>query len=509
MEQNKLPKNIRQIGEKEDWIRVYIEDYVHTYIQRLRGLEESGVSGGMLLGRRQRINGIMHLFIRGAVAAEDPFWRDPGQTPGQLKAESSVYFPDLEICGFFVSSRQDRSSEVDLVRIFETHFPSEYQILFNVRDQDEEAFAYSGHSLIRLAGYYIYYEKNEEMQSYIIRQESLRVLGQKNAGDMQEGYSSGEMKKPAGKQMEKAGKPGNRFEKAGKAAGKPGNRSEKAGKRIMGISGRNRPGENEGLRENGESDEKERRMAAGAKPSAGKKMKKGDLVVRIVSVAGIFILAFLLFSDQIKFNKVDETTADSSGLLSSILNESSMVQAGADSSYIETGSSVEAGGGNSDAASGANGGNSVNGEDVSGGESVSGAESSAGGESSNNESYTGSAANSNQVVNSSEGADNSGNTESSGRENEAGSGQEGAAAGGSVSQTAGSSDSDENNDDTEKQVSSFVFPMRYLVKKGDSLYSICEKYYGDTSMVDAVCLENNISDPSKLQYGVVLTLPER
>lgn len=500
MEQNKLPKNIRQIGEKEDWIRVYIEDYVHTYIQRLRGLEESGVSGGMLLGRRQRINGIMHLFIRGAVVAEDPFWRDPGQTPGQLKAESSVYFPDLEICGYFVSSRQDRSSEVDLVRIFETHFPSEYQILFNVRDQDEEAFAYSGHSLVRLAGYYIYYEKNEEMQSYIIRQESLRVLGQKNAGEMQEEFSSGEMKKTSGKKMERAGKIGNRFEKAGKTSEKTGNRSEKTGKRIIGIPGRDRPGGNEG---SGESGEKERRMAAGAKPSAGKKMKKGDLVVRIVSVAGIFILAFLLFSDQIKFNKVDETTADSSGLLSSILNESSMVQAGADSSYIETGSSMEAGSGNSDTASGVNGENSVNGE------SVSGAESSAGEESSKNESDTGSAANSNQVINGDEKEENSGSAESSGKRNEAGSGQEGAAADGSVSQTAGSSDSDENNDNTGKEVSSFVFPMRYLVKKGDSLYSICEKYYGDTGMVDAVCLENNISDPSKLQYGVVLTLPER
>ena len=51
--------------------------------------------------------------------------------------------------------------------------------------------------------------------------------------------------------------------------------------------------------------------------------------------------------------------------------------------------------------------------------------------------------------------------------------------------------------------------MRYLVKKGDSLYSICEKYYGDTGMVDAVCLENDISDPSSLKYGVVLTLPAR
>ena len=33
MEQNNLPKNIRQIGEKENWIRVYIEAYVHTYMQ--------------------------------------------------------------------------------------------------------------------------------------------------------------------------------------------------------------------------------------------------------------------------------------------------------------------------------------------------------------------------------------------------------------------------------------------------------------------------------------------
>lgn len=497
MEQNKLPKNIRQIGEKEDWIRVYIEDYVHTYIQRLRGLEDSGVSGGMLLGRKQRINGIMHLFIRGAVVAGDPFWRDSGQTPGQLKAESSVYFPDLEICGFFVSSRQDRSSEVDLVRIFETHFPSEYQILFNVRDQEEEVFSYSGHSLIRLAGYYIYYEKNEEMQSYIIRQESLRVLEQKNGEEIPGNPSEKEMKNQVGKRADRTGK---------------------SGKRIMGIPGRDRPGGKEdnagtagpgaafggnyGMKTgNGQADpEKERRMAAGKKPSAGKKVKKGDLIVRIVSIAGIFILAFLLFSDQIKFKKADETAADSSGLLSSILNESSMVQAGADSVYIETGS------GNSDTVSGADGENNENGGDSGNGSDVG------------------------------SGADSS-SEESSKKESDNGSGQEGAAAGGSVQQTAGSSDSKENDskgsdsksnnteteNNTEKQntgstvtgneaqgaSSSYVFPMRYLVKKGDSLYSICEKYYGDTDMVDAVCLENNISDPSKLKYGVVLTLPER
>ena len=70
----------------------------------------------------------------------------------------------------------------------------------------------------------------------------------------------------------------------------------------------------------------------------------------------------------------------------------------------------------------------------------------------------------------------------------------------------------ESKTDGESRVTganAYVFPMRYLVKKGDSLYSICEKYYGNTEMVDAVCLENDISDPSKLKYGTVLTLPAR
>ena len=31
----KLPKNIRQIGERDNIVRVYVEDYVNTYLKRL------------------------------------------------------------------------------------------------------------------------------------------------------------------------------------------------------------------------------------------------------------------------------------------------------------------------------------------------------------------------------------------------------------------------------------------------------------------------------------------
>lgn len=505
MEQNKLPKNIRQIGEKEDWIRVYMEDYVHTYIQRLRGLQESGISGGVLLGKKQRINGVMHLFIRGAAVVEDPFWRTPGQTPGQMQAESSVYFPGLEICGFFVSSRQNRSSEVELVRIFETHFSSEYQVLFNVRDQDEEVFSYSGHGLLKLAGYYIYYEKNEEMQSYIIRQESLRVLG-KQHGEEEMGEFSQDMEM-SGQNSIKAGKGGS-SEKNGKA-GRAG-KSARGGKGPFGV-GRLEPAEEQGnsilhaaaQKDSGQggprgiktdtgqnSSRKKKEARADKKPADKKKIKKGDMIVRAVSIAGIFILAFLLFSDQIKFSKLNDDSETSSGILSSIISESQAVPAGADSSYItsETGENAEASqaGDTSESNAAEANGAEANGTEASGNE-----------------------------VNSSEanGAEGDGNGESDnkgGDSTQANATQGSGAEGDSTQANATQENSDESNVSSSKAAnSSYVFPLRYLVKKGDSLYSISEKYYGSTDMVDAICLENNITDPSALKYGTVLTLPAR
>lgn len=510
MEQNKLPKNIRQIGEKEDWIRVYMEDYVHTYIQRLRGLQESGISGGVLLGKKQRINGVMHLFIRGAAVVEDPFWRTPGQTPGQMQAESSVYFPGLEICGFFVSSRQNRSSEVELVRIFETHFSSEYQVLFNVRDQDEEVFSYSGHGLLKLAGYYIYYEKNEEMQSYIIRQESLRVLG-KQHGEEEMGEFSQDMEM-SGQNSIKAGKGGS-SEKNGKA-GRAG-KSARGGKGPFGV-GRLEPAEEQGnsilhaaaQKDSGQggprgiktdtgqnSSRKKKEARADKKPADKKKIKKGDMIVRAVSIAGIFILAFLLFSDQIKFSKLNDDSETSSGILSSIISESQAVPAGADSSYItsETGENAEASqaGDTSESNAAEANGTEANAAEVNGTEA------------SGNE------------VNSSEanGAEGDGNGESDnkgGDSTQANATQGSGAEGDSTQANATQENSDESNVSSSKAAnSSYVFPLRYLVKKGDSLYSISEKYYGSTDMVDAICLENNITDPSALKYGTVLTLPAR
>lgn len=49
----------------------------------------------------------------------------------------------------------------------------------------------------------------------------------------------------------------------------------------------------------------------------------------------------------------------------------------------------------------------------------------------------------------------------------------------------------------------------YQVQSGDSLLSICNKYYGDNSYDTALKLAkyNNISDPDKIQIGQTINIP--
>ncbi len=50
-------------------------------------------------------------------------------------------------------------------------------------------------------------------------------------------------------------------------------------------------------------------------------------------------------------------------------------------------------------------------------------------------------------------------------------------------------------------------PQYYVVRKGDTLRTICYDIYGDYSRVDEICRWNNIDDPNNILYGQKLLLP--
>ena len=66
-EEIKLPKNIRQIGEREEKVKIYMEDYVNTYIRRLKVGSDEKPRVGILVGTRQAETERPYLFINGAL----------------------------------------------------------------------------------------------------------------------------------------------------------------------------------------------------------------------------------------------------------------------------------------------------------------------------------------------------------------------------------------------------------------------------------------------------------
>ena len=44
-----LPKNIRQIGERDEVVRLYVEDYVNTYLKQVYPSGGPGLRVGLLL----------------------------------------------------------------------------------------------------------------------------------------------------------------------------------------------------------------------------------------------------------------------------------------------------------------------------------------------------------------------------------------------------------------------------------------------------------------------------
>lgn len=79
-------------------------------------------------------------------------------------------------------------------------------------------------------------------------------------------------------------------------------------------------------------------------------------------------------------------------------------------------------------------------------------------------------------------------------------------------QTTETKETDNKGSDAEETASSqqaFArnFAEYYQIEKGDTLYTISIKLYGDTSKVNEICELNQIKDPDNIKYGQKILLP--
>lgn len=73
--------------------------------------------------------------------------------------------------------------------------------------------------------------------------------------------------------------------------------------------------------------------------------------------------------------------------------------------------------------------------------------------------------------------------------------------------TSESSTDSNSQNTTDNEENRIVLPTKYTVKKGDNLYNISKYFYGDPTKYKIIMEHNNITDPSKIQIGQVLEIP--
>ena len=167
----KLPKNIKQIGGGETDIQVYMEDNVACYLQKVPdGMEN--IRYGVLLGQVRQSCGYNYIFIDAAVDVREIMNNTvifSNDVWSGLNDEISYYFKDKQVVGWFLSEPYNNSSQSTWIKKTHiNHFAGNDKIFFLFdREEDEENFYYYNNKMDKLPCYHIYYEKNEDMKSYV------------------------------------------------------------------------------------------------------------------------------------------------------------------------------------------------------------------------------------------------------------------------------------------------------------------------------------------------------
>lgn len=173
----KLPKNIRQIGNPASNWKIYVEDYVYTYLHPATEQEREEKKVCVLFGKVERAEK-NYIFISGAAAVE-PLLKAVGlpefteEVWEYVYQQAKEYFSELEIIGWSVmTSFWPLHLLPEFENLHRRHFEGADKVMFlmNPDEQEEHFYRLAGGNLSGQSGYYIYYEKNEAMQEFMVRQ---------------------------------------------------------------------------------------------------------------------------------------------------------------------------------------------------------------------------------------------------------------------------------------------------------------------------------------------------
>lgn len=174
--ERQFPKNVRQVGNVCDTPKIYVEDYVDTYLNQLKDKASEHATGAFLIGEMFTIEGQECVCIFGAVNMQEPDIEEANiqideEVFTAADIERKEYFQNGEIVGWIlIKSGGALTLNENLTEQHEKMFPQKNSIfiLKDAVENEEVFFAYKFHELMQVGGHYVYYEKNPSMQNYMI-----------------------------------------------------------------------------------------------------------------------------------------------------------------------------------------------------------------------------------------------------------------------------------------------------------------------------------------------------
>lgn len=171
----KLPKHIKQFGLGGNSPEIYIEDYAEGYLKRLAGSDYAECRVAVLVGEFIKSEGKRYVFIRGAIEAEDVVVENEVKFTSEVWAgvyeKIKRYFPHYEAVGWFLGGPEFLTEVNDTIRqIHVDWFGGRDRVLYKIDPVEKEAvfYLYDKGELKQWPGYCVYYEKNDEMQDYLV-----------------------------------------------------------------------------------------------------------------------------------------------------------------------------------------------------------------------------------------------------------------------------------------------------------------------------------------------------
>lgn len=173
MESISISRCNRVVGKPEKDCKIYIEDYVKSYMARLSQDASDKGNIEILYGKYRTDGRRMEIDVNGAAALTN-IARTGRQTETlvkQIEMLNQKFFPELEPVGWFYNKEKTRRTDYAfLMDIHEELLGQRNGILVlpSSDSEDPDVFSYAEDGFRKHKGYVVYYEKNTEMQEYLL-----------------------------------------------------------------------------------------------------------------------------------------------------------------------------------------------------------------------------------------------------------------------------------------------------------------------------------------------------